>query len=293
MNDLAIVATDEAPAWLSTWAPAAVWLGRANTLATRRSYASAIRSFAAELMVALSEVREVHVIAFKAAMVSRRLSHRTVRQRIIIIAAFFTWAIEAGHHPGPNPAAGVPLPRVGRDPAGLALDGDQVEALARATEAARDRALVWLLADGGLRASELCGLQERDVFLQKEDGSVVAASVHVRRGKGGRARDVDLGEDAAAELVQYLAAGPRVRGLTRPLFQWLDGSGKGIGYHTVYRVVREAAAAAGLGHVAPHDLRRSQITMALDNGTPAPVVQRQAGHRTMEQTVRYYRGRHD
>lgn len=288
MDDLAI--TEGGPAWLATWAPAAVWLARANTVATRRRYASAVRQFANMVTMPLGDVECVHVIAFKAAMVSRGLAPRTVRNTIIIIGALFTWCIEAGHHPGPNPTAGVPLPRVGREPAGLALAGEQVEALVGATETARDRALVRLLADGGLRASELCGLQERDVFLQKSAGSITAASVHVRRGKGGRARDVALGADAAGAMVAYLAAGPRVRGLTRSLFQWLDGSGQGIGYHTVYRVVRQAAAVAGLGHVAPHDLRRTQITMALDGGAPAPEVQRNAGHASMEQTVRYYRG---
>ena len=83
-----------------------------------------------------------------------------------------------------------------------------------------------------------------------------------------------------------------MQGPSRPLFQRLGpgGTGAGITYATVYRVVTAAAEGAGLGHVAPHDLRRTYATLALDLGAPAPAVSRQMGHRSMEQTVRYYRG---
>jgi integrase/recombinase XerC len=231
--------------------------------------------------VELAAVDGRHVLAFKAAMVSRHLAPATVRQRLVVIASFFAWCIGQGHHPGPNPARDVPLPRPGRDPVGLALDGDQVRELVAAGANARDRAMLRLLADCGLRAGELCDLQERDAAV---------GTLAVRRGKGGRARVVELTATAAVALDAYLSEGPRLEGPTRPLFQWLDGSGRGIGYWTVYRVVCAASAAAGLGHVAPHDLRRTCVTLALDAGEPAPAVSRRAGHASMEQTVRYYRG---
>jgi integrase/recombinase XerC/integrase/recombinase XerD len=123
--------------------------------------------------------------------------------------------------------------------------------------------------------------------LAREGSAVVSARILVRAGKGGRPRSVDLPAAGVGALVRYLPL--RVEGPSRPLFQWLDGSGRGIGYWTVYRVVVEAARAAGLGHVAPHDLRRTWITRALDGGVPAPEVRRQAGHGDLGQTVRYYR----
>jgi len=288
-----------AGAWLASWQPAVLWLAGVNSLHTRRAYTTAVRQFARGAEVELGEVVEGHVLAYKALLVSRRLAPRTVRQRLVVLASFFAWAMVRGHHPGPNPAARIPLPRVGKEPVGLALDGAGVEALAGAAGNARDRALVRLLADGGLRASELVALEERDVIIHRSpDGGVLELEVLVRAGKGGRGRTVSLGVDAAAALVQYLGAGPRQPGATRPLFQpltagrrqRLDGSGAGISYDTVYRVVRAAAHRAGLGHLAPHDLRRTYATLALDLGVPAPRVSRQMGHRGLEQTVRYYRG---
>lgn len=281
----------ESEAWLMTWQPAVLWLAQVNTLATRKSYASAVRNFALMTQAPLAEVTVVHTLAFKAAMVSRRLAPRTIRQRLIIITSFFAWCIEAGHYAGPNPARDVPLPRVSTAPVGIALTAMEVEALVDAARTPRDRAVVRLLAGGGLRASELCGLQERDLHVRYADpGHVNGARLLVRHGKGGKSRMVDLDAGVATALAEYLQTGPRVMGATQALFQYLDGSGQGIGYHTVYHVVREAATGAGLGHVAPHDLRRTQITLALDAGEPAPRVQRNAGHSSMAQTVRYYRG---
>lgn len=286
--DLADLADSEQ--WLSTWEPAVLWLAGVNSMATRRSYTSALRLFMRGAGVGLERVVEAHVLAYKAAMVSRRLAPRTVRQRLVILGAFFDWALERGHHPGPNPAGRVELPRVGREPAGLALDAGQVALLAAAAGSARDRAIVLVLADGGLRASELVGLQERDVLIRRSaEGGVAGVEVLVRAGKGGRGRTVELGVDAAAALVQYLAAGPRQAGATQHLFQGRRQAA--ISYDTVYRVVVAAARAAGVGHVAPHDLRRTYATVALDLGVPAPAVSRQMGHQDLEQTVRYYRGK--
>ncbi len=277
--------------WLQSWQPALVWLASCNSLHTRRAYTTALRALMHDTRAELAGVQSIHVAQFKMAMVSRRLAPRTVRQRLAIVGAFFAWAIAQGYHPGPNPASSIPLPRAGRDPAGVALTGDQVEQLLAAAGNVRDRAILALLADGGLRAGELAALQQRDLLLERTpENGVASATLTIRHGKGGYPRTVALSSAAAAALVQYLAIVARRPGAVKPLFQHLDGDGLAISYHVVYRAVRKAAVAAGLGGLAPHDLRRTYATRALDLGEPAPEVQRQMGHRTMEQTVRYYRG---
>ncbi|MBN1954857.1 MAG: tyrosine-type recombinase/integrase [Anaerolineae bacterium] len=267
------------------WLPAVVWLGGANTLATRQTYLKALREFARKAGSGPAEVTVAHVAAWKAELVSAGLSPRTVRLRLSVVRSFFEWCIGQGLHPGPNPAGGVPLPRVGRELTGRALTRRQVAVLAGAALNRRDSVLVWLLATG-LRAAEAIFLEQRDVHFEGDGLRLV-----VRGGKGGHSRQVLAGPEAAEALLRYIQAGRRLVAVRAPLLQALDGSGRRLSYGNVYRIVRSCAVRAGLGHLAPHDLRRTYITEQLDLGVALPVVQRAAGHALMEQTARYYRPR--
>jgi integrase/recombinase XerD len=65
----------------------------------------------------------------------------------------------------------------------------------------RDKAIVLMLLDTGLRASEFCSLLRKDVDLS--DGSVV-----IQRGKGGAGRIVYLGRRTRLVLWRYLGQLP-------------------------------------------------------------------------------------
>jgi len=279
---LEIVAV-EGGAWLESWRPAALFLAGANCVNTRRSYATVLRQFVAAAAVPLGMVVEGHVLLFKMQLVDLGRAPATVRHRLGVLSVFFAWAIERGHHPGPNPAAGVSRPPRRGVSRFVALDGRQVAELLAACPCARDRALLALLADAGLRMQEVVDLRERD--LQSDGGSGV---VVIRAGKGGRTRKVALTRRAVELVGAYLEAGPRLAGPGRPLFQDLGGRGRRLTTRQVDRRVRLAARRAGLGDIAPHDLRRTFASRALDAGAPLPVVQAAMGHSRLGQTADYY-----
>ncbi len=83
------------------------------------------------------------------------------------------------------------------------LDKRQIDRLFLAAEASptavRDKALLSVLLDTGLRAGELCGLERRDVHLSPDDGYLL-----VRMGKGRRQREVPLGKKARLALARHL-----------------------------------------------------------------------------------------
>ena len=56
---------------------------------------------------------------------------------------------------------------------------------------------------------------------------------------------------------------------------------------TVMRVVSQTAKRAGLGNLAPHDLRRTHITEGLNTGATVADMQAQAGHVNAATTLRY------
>lgn len=83
------------------------------------------------------------------------------------------------------------------------LDKRQIERLFLAAESSptsvRDKAILSVLLDTGLRAGELCGLRRADVHLTPDDGYLL-----VRKGKGRRQREVPLGKKARLALARYL-----------------------------------------------------------------------------------------
>ena len=121
------------------------------------------------------------------------MGRRTVHDSWIPLSSLWTWAekelgtahIIRGHVRAPKYT----------ERAISALTADQVRRIAAAAGNNRDRAIVLTLADTGLRASELCGLTVGDYA----DGRL-----HVREGKGGRARFVVAGNRTQKALWRYM-----------------------------------------------------------------------------------------
>src|SRR5262249_21108914 len=121
-----------------------------------------------------------------------------------------------------------------------ALSVDDAFHIVETPESARDRAMFELLYGAGLRVSELVGLDAGDI-----DGDLV----HVRRGKGGKARIVPLGSKARAAVDAYVASRPAA---ADALF--VGPRGTRLTPRTVQRRMRAVAAAAGIAGATPHTL---------------------------------------
>lgn len=162
-----------------------------------------------------------------------------------------------------------------------ALDGEQ------GAKAIRDRAILRLLFDLGLRREEVCSLDAD--HLDAESGLLW---VH---GKGKAAR-LPMSVPAATmeALMAWLAIHPFGEG---PLFTNFDRAGKGarLTGHSLYRIVRGVGRKAGLSApVRPHGLRHAAITAALDaTGGDVRAVQRFSRHAKLETVTRYDDNRRD
>jgi integrase/recombinase XerD len=107
---------------------------------------------------------------------------------------YATWLEEEGEIPA-NPLIGMRTPRVDRKVTN-ALTDDQIKALLHTCKAKtlrnrRDEAILRLLIETGMRASELVDLQTTDVNLTR-------GLVTVHRGKGGKGRIAPFGPQTAA-----------------------------------------------------------------------------------------------
>lgn len=144
----------------------------------------------------------------------------------------------------------------------------------------RDVAMLEVLYGGGLRVSELCGLNLAEL---SGDTGVVRVV-----GKGDVQRTVPLGEPAWQAVERWLAQGrPAWANLSSGDAVFLGRRGRRIDPRVVRRVV-QAAGQAALGRgLSPHALRHAMATDVLSGGMDVRTVQELLGHRSLRTTGIY------
>jgi len=63
-------------------------------------------------------------------------------------------------------------------------------------------------------------------------------------------------------------------------------NGRALDRHTVTRFINKAGAAAGLGHIHPHQLRHTLATQAINRGMSLEAIAAMLGHRSLDMTLR-------
>lgn len=187
-----------------------------------------------------------------------------------------------------NPAVQLKAPKL-RRPMPLFLDaetmGEVIDAAsANDVETLRDRAILETLYAGGLRVSELAGL---DLGSLELDGELGSARVI---GKGNKERIVPLGSKSVQALRRYLACRHELVKPAVPVHAavFLSPRGQRLAVRRIQDIVkRYGILAAGRADLHPHALRHSCATHLLDGGADLRSIQELLGHSTLSVTQRY------
>jgi integrase/recombinase XerD len=171
-----------------------------------------------------------------------------------------------------NPKRHIPPKRHIVTPEGL-------QKLINACESLTDRTLVTVLANTGLRASELCNLQMSDIDLENR-------FLTVRCGKGGKMRKVGLNHAAIEVLSQYMAEMQGTATSNRLLFR--NTNNKQMNRSGLYQRLERIGLKAGV-KVSPHALRRAFVTIRANEGKPIQMLQMACGHSDIKTTMSYCR----
>jgi integrase/recombinase XerD len=222
------------------------------------------------------------------------LSARSRARHLSSLRGFFRWRIASGRGHR-DPTSGLKGPKVPfRLPDVLSIA--EVEAVLGAVAGddpgqLRDRAMLETAYACGLRVSELVGLCQKDVLLDK--GLVLV------RGKGGRERLVPIGGSAQRAISAWLSKGrPNIRrrkaGKFLPLragagdYVFLNLRGLPLSRMGFWKVLRKYLDKAGIKkHASPHTLRHSFATHLLQGGADLRVVQELLGHVSLSTTEIY------
>lgn len=174
------------------------------------------------------------------------------------------------------------------------LSADEIQKLIAASSgrgptAIRNRALIAVLYRGGLRISEALALYPRDF---NRDGP----TLHVRHGKGNKARLVVIDAQALAHLDLWLTERKRLGANGRhPIFCTIaSGKTRKVGdpLHSAYfrRKLPELGRKAGIDkRVHAHGLRHAHAAELANEGVPITDIRDQLGHTNAATTDVYLR----
>jgi len=149
----------------------------------------------------------------------------------------------------------------------------------------RNWAILHVALDAGLRVSEICALQIRDVILDTSHASLI-----VRDGKGGKKRGIRVGSALRQHLVDFITwkegVGEPVSGRS-PLF--VSSRGGPLTRTAVYRIFRKHADAVGIPkRFSIHSCRHTYASLLYRaSNFNLRLVQKQLGHRSIQTTQIY------
>jgi len=179
---------------------------------------------------------------------------------------FFKW--RAAEEDLPDPMARLRAPKVPVT-AVLVFTSVELSALGKACQgrsfaARRDAAIIAVFTATGIRLSELAGIRYHPGDPARSDLDLHAREIRIR-GKGGTARTVKIGHQAARSLDRYIRARARHAQAWRPQL-WLGVNNRGPLTATgIYQVVARRGRQCGVT-VYPHRFRHHFSHTWLDRG---------------------------
>jgi site-specific recombinase XerD len=158
----------------------------------------------------------------------------------------------------------------------VVLSRAEVERFLGAVISLKQRAMLMTIYAAGLRVSELTHLHVQDIDRAR-------MVIHVRRGKGAKARYGLLSPRLLPVLEAYIEA-------ARPTYWLFPGAktGQPITNNGVHKACVRAANRAGIEkRVTPHTLRHSFATHLLEAGSDLRSIQLLLGHQSIRTTAVY------
>lgn len=266
----------------------------------------------------------IRLVVSDGAAVRQGLSAATINRILVAVDAFYRWAIFTGAFRGPNPIvrrqdrtswrvsdrhkpflAGISrhtpeirelrLKTVQRLP--RPMSQNHVERLLGATRNLRDRSLILLMLNGGLRPGEVLGLQLTDISYGRRRIFVRCRDDHPKgaRSKSRVERVVDLHDGETLETLNAYVMHERPSDADVPFVFLVGGTGvnrqEPLSYSALARLFARACERAEIREpwMTPHALRHTHATRMWEAGMRELTLQKRLGHASPESTRIYTR----
>lgn len=276
---------------------------------TIRNYTLTFRRFSEWIGgdIALASITPAQVAEFLASLASPQtaiggvaqrpaqgLSKKTTLNYHGALGALWTWAVREGYAsshvvhavPRPRPEKRTVTPFSESDVKAILAVCDRTRAYSRPGKrlcdnerrtALRDRAVVLLLVDTGMRSGELAGLKVRDLDMKNNRLTVF--------GKGTKERMLPYSPTTAKAIWRYMQSERGDHGPRDPLFVTVDG--EPLNREALLQLVNRLGERAGVSDCHPHRFRHTFAVTFLRNGGNAYELQALLGHTTLEMVKQY------
>ena len=249
---------------------------------TVKAYVADMEAYAEYCMnvapdVELSDIEPKVVRKWVMSLKAEGLNASSINRKISTVRGFYRWMLKKSLILR-SPAQGLKnIRKPRRLPEFVTEDkmddilGDDA-AFADSKNGGRDRLIIELFYDTGIRESELIELKCGDVDLSRR-----TITVH---GKGGKTRMVPISESLCKRLADIMTSPEE------SLFKTDKGSK--MYPRLVYRIVHKYLEGAGsVSQSSPHTLRHSFATAMLNNGAPIEAIKELLGHANLTATQIY------
>ncbi len=230
-----------------------------------------------------SGVQRLHVRKYLALLSNGGLSARTVNHRLVTLRTFFKFAVREGvmaHNPTVNLVALKTPKKLPSVISEKALSQALQLPDPRTVDGVRDRAILELFYNCGLRRQELINLNINDVDLRQLQIRVL--------GKRSKERIVPLGRAAMREILSWLEKRKEFCFDHDETALFVNHRGGRMTaaqvYHGVRRYLKQVTE---IDKAHPHVLRHSFATHLLDAGADLMAVKEMLGHSTLSTTQIY------
>lgn len=171
------------------------------------------------------------------------------------------------------------------------IDDDSFKTFFSSVKSLRDKVIILLMHEGGLRIGEVLSLWIDDLFLWDKRIRILPKDnlLNGARVKNRTERFIDISSPLSKLIDDYLLFKRPDCFETSHLFVVEKGpnTGKPLSYNTVYKMFRYYSRLTGVS-VTPHLLRHAHATSLIRAGWDASFVQKRLGHAQVQTTINTY-----
>lgn len=245
---------------------------------TIREYTKAIEHCLEHINKSEAEIKPIDLELWQSSM--SNLSSASVAQRTSAVREYFKF-LYRNEFINRNPAEMLEAPQI-KNREQSALNGEQVRAMVNAATNERNKAIIMMLAQTGLRIHELANI----TLEQYESRS---NNILVIRGKGDKDRLVGLA-DETIKLIDSYITNERKNGCE---YLFVGNRGNKMDGKNTSAMLKLCARKAGIEnweelHISNHTMRRTFATMMSEADVPIEVISKAMGHSSVAITANRY-----
>ncbi|MGM9760006.1 MAG: tyrosine-type recombinase/integrase [Parabacteroides sp.] len=258
----------------------------ANTIGAYKKDLEQYEQFTKEVLQKEFDPRTVEkneVRSWMVHLMDQKISARSVNRKLSSLRSFFKFLM-IRKVILTDPLRVIQAPRTNRPLPCFIKEKDMVKLLDSSVEendfeSVRNRLILEMFFDTGMRLAELCGLHDADIDYEAMQMKVT--------GKRNKQRLIPFAQRLKEKMLDYV----EIRNREIPARQagfFVRKNGKPITREIVYTTVhRQLQAIPGLSKRSPHVLRHSFATSMLNNGAELDAVKELLGHSSLATTSIY------